>query len=412
LDDPPAVANPIDDITADEDSDPGVIDLSLVFADVDNDDSDIVKTALDNSNPDLVSAATDGNILTIEYLENQNGTASITIRGESNGKTTDHTFTVTVNPVDDRPTIANPIDDITADEDSDPGVIDLSLVFADVDNDDSNIVKTVHENSNPDLVTAIIYDDTLSLVYQPDQSGAAEITIRGESNGKTIDDTFTVIVNPVDDPPTVANPIDNIAVDRNSDPTIIDLSQVFTDIDDDFDIDIVKTVHENSNPDLVSAAIDGNTLTLEYQANENGIANITIRGESNGKTIDDTFTVAVYDPFDIPPEVQEEIEDIIVDKNSDTTTIDLSQLFTDTDDNISDIVKTVLENTNPALVTATIDGNTLTLEYQADLSGTASITVQGQSNGRTVEDTFIVNVDIADSSDVGGGGCFIRTAAY
>jgi hypothetical protein len=187
---------------------------------------------------------------------------------------------------------------------------------------------------------------------------------------------------------------------------------VFTDIDDDFDIDIVKTVHENSNPDLVSAAIDGNTLTLEYQANENGIANITIRGESNGKTIDDTFTVAVYDPFDIPPEVQEEIEDIIVDKNSDTTTIDLSQLFTDTDDNISDIVKTVLENTNPALVTATIDGNTLTLEYQADLSGTASITVQGQSNGRTVEDTFIVNVDIADSSDVGGGGCFIRTAAY
>ena len=49
-------------------------------------------------------------------------------------------------------------------------------------------------------MTATIVDNLLTLDYLTDQFGTAEITIRGESNGQTVDDTFTVLVNEANNP--------------------------------------------------------------------------------------------------------------------------------------------------------------------------------------------------------------------
>ncbi|MCP4176124.1 MAG: hypothetical protein GY758_35740, partial [Fuerstiella sp.] len=117
-DDTPTVANPIADVTVDEDSADTVISMGSVFTDVDNDDSAIAKSVLSNSNPGLVSASVNGSTLTLDYQENQNGTASVTVRGTSGGQTADDSFTVTVNAADDALTAANPIADVTADEDA------------------------------------------------------------------------------------------------------------------------------------------------------------------------------------------------------------------------------------------------------------------------------------------------------
>jgi folate-binding Fe-S cluster repair protein YgfZ len=152
------------------------------------------------------------------------------------------------------------------------------------------IVKSVFVNDNPGLVTATIVDNQLTLDYQDNQSGIANITIRGTSNGKTVDDTLVVTVNPVDDAPTVLNPITDVNVDEDAANTVIDLTNVFTDIDNDIAL-IVKSVFVNDNPGLVTATIVDNQLTLDYQDNQSGIANLTIRGTSNGKTVDDTFVV-------------------------------------------------------------------------------------------------------------------------
>ncbi|TRU88112.1 MAG: hypothetical protein EWV76_09645 [Microcystis novacekii Mn_MB_F_20050700_S1] len=72
---------------------------------------------------------------------NKSGTANLTIRGTSNGKTVDDTFVITVNPVNDAPTVLNPITDVNVNEDAENSVINLSNVFSDVDGD--VIVKTV-----------------------------------------------------------------------------------------------------------------------------------------------------------------------------------------------------------------------------------------------------------------------------
>jgi hypothetical protein len=134
-------------------------------------------------------------------------------------------------------------------EDAENSVINLSNVFTDIDNDPTSIVKSVLSNDNTGLVTATIVDNQLTLDYQDNQSGIANITIRGTSNGKTVDDTLVVTVNPVDDAPTVLNPITDVNVDEDAANTVIDLTNVFTDIDNDIAL-IVKSVFVNDNPGI------------------------------------------------------------------------------------------------------------------------------------------------------------------
>ncbi|MCP4344246.1 MAG: hypothetical protein GY795_01810, partial [Desulfobacterales bacterium] len=215
-------------------------------------------------------------------------------RGTSNGKTADDTFTVTVNATDDALYTANPIADVTADEDAADTGINLGTVFTDIDNDDGAITKAVQSNSNPGLVSATVSGNTLTLDYQENQNGTASVTVRGTSGDKTADDTFTVTVNPVDDPPFTASPLGDITTDEDSADTVIELDTVFSDADND-DSAITKSVQSNTGETIVAATVSGNTLTLDYQADQSGTAVITIVGTSGGQTATDDFIVTVSD---------------------------------------------------------------------------------------------------------------------
>ncbi len=388
VDDAPTVLNPITDVNVDEDAANTVIDITNVFTDIDNDIALIVKSVFVNNNTGLVTATILDNQLTLDYQDNKFGTANITIRGTSNGKTVDDTFLVTVNPVDDAPTVLNPITDVNVNEDAANTVIDLSNVFTDIDNDIALIVKSVFVNDNPGLVTVNIVDNQLTLDYQDNKFGTANLTIRGTSNGKTVDNTFVVNVGVVDNPPTVLNPITDVNVDEDAANTVIDLTNVFSDVDGDV---IVKSVFVNNNPGLVTATIVDNQLTLDYQDNKFGTANLTIRGTSNGKTVDNTFVITV-NPVDDAPTVLNPITDVNVDEDAANTVIDITNVFTDIDNDITSIVKSVFLNDNTGLVTATIVDNQLILDYQDNKFGTANITIRGTSNGKTVDDSFTITV--------------------
>jgi hypothetical protein len=191
----PIVVNPLANIIVKEDASRTTIDLAQVFSDPDDDISQIIKTIQTNSNTGLVSAQIVGNTLTLDYLANQFGTADITIRGTSNGKVVDSTFKLTVSAVDDAPTVLNAIANITVNQDAPNTTIDLAQVFTDLDNDANLIVKSVQANTNLGLVKTSLNGNTLTLDYLQDRFGQADITIRGTSNGQTVDTTFKVTVN-------------------------------------------------------------------------------------------------------------------------------------------------------------------------------------------------------------------------
>jgi len=393
VDDPPKVNYSISDISANEDDANQTIDLSTVFSDIDNDDSAIIKSVTSNTNSTIVSTDISNNILTLDYLDNQSGTADISITAESNGKTVVETFTIHITPVDDPPEIATPIDDIVANEDAQEVMIDLSSVFNDIDNDNAAMIKTI-QNNNTDLIQTNLSGDTLTLTYLPDQSGSATITVSATSNEIEVLDTFTVTVNPVDDQPEILTPISNVVVDEDASDTIIDLSSVFTDRDND-DASIVIQLQSNDNQTLVTTNLSNNNLTLSYLTDQNGIANLSIQASSNGLTVIEMFTITV-NPIDDNPDVANEITDVTVDEDNDHYTIDLSNVFTDRDNVDENIVKTIITNTNPSLVHASINSNNLILDFQPDQNGSTVITVQGESNGLTVSDHFLITVNAVD----------------
>jgi hypothetical protein len=182
----------------------------------------------------------------------------------------------------------------------------------------------------------------LILSFQANQHGTADITIRGTSGGLHVEDRFAVVVNPVDDPPVVANAISDVALDIQAETLTIDLTNVFADIDNSH---IAKSILSNSNSDFVNASITENNLILMHQAGIEGETQITVQGLSNGVAIEDSFNVYAYES-DIAPSIASPIEDITVTENAPDTSIDLASVFTDPDNDDQSIAKIIVSNTN------------------------------------------------------------------
>ena len=160
---------------------------------------------------------------------------------------------------------------------------------------------------------------------------------------------------------------------------------------------IVKTA-TSSNPSLVSTTVNGNVMTLDYQANQSGTATITVTGTSDGQSVSDVFSVTVA-AVDDPPVVANAIADLNLAEDAVAANIDLANLFNDIDDDNASIIKTATSS-NASLVSATVNGNALTLDFQTNQSGTATITVTGTSNGRFVSDELSVTVVAVDDAPV------------
>ena len=189
---------------------------------------------------------------------------------------------------DQSPVVVNPISDIVVFENSDDIVVPLEDVFTDSDDEDSAIIKRIKSNSNASLISANIEGENLTLTFSANSFGEAEIEIEAESNGKTVSISFNV--NVVKSTLLVAHPIDDVTVGMNASDYVIDLTSVFTDINNDH---IIKSVESVSNDGLLTATIVDNNLTLSFKNNKVGVAEIIITAESDGQTVSDKFTVTV-----------------------------------------------------------------------------------------------------------------------
>jgi Ca2+-binding RTX toxin-like protein len=237
-------------------------------------------------------AVSDLNNLTFSPNTNFNGNITFSWNGFDGSVYSINSAQVnlTVNPVDDAPTVLNPITDVNVDEDAENSVINLSNVFSDVDGD--VIVKTVFVNNNPGLVTATIVDNQLTLDYQDNQSGIANITIRGTSNGKTVDDTLVVTVNPVNDAPTLQQEIANQTATENQPFSFTIPANTFTDIDDDNLTYTLAT--ETVLPSGITFDAATGTFSGTPSDTASGTYNLTvIASDSAGEKANDSFSLNV-----------------------------------------------------------------------------------------------------------------------
>ncbi|MBT3199031.1 MAG: hypothetical protein HN350_03855, partial [Phycisphaerales bacterium] len=291
----PHVDNAIADVVVTEDASDTVLDITSVFGDSDAGDT-LTLSITGNSNADMVQASLSADALRLSYAADRNGDADITVRAtDPTGAWVETTFQVTVQPTDDSPMVATPIADLAVSEDAADTVLDLSGAFYDPDIFDGGDILTliVLNNSNSGLVSDTFDANELTLSYAGDQHGQSIITVRAtDSDGNWVDDTFTVNVASVNDAPVVATPQSDVVVNRNAQPTTLDLDAVFADAGIQTDGDsLTYSITGNTNPTLVTASAAG---VLTYAGGQSGTAEITVRAtDSGGDWVEDTFTVGV-----------------------------------------------------------------------------------------------------------------------
>ncbi len=104
---------------------------------------------------------------------------------------------------------------------------------------------------------------------------------------------FPIIANPLPESSlTTAFLLNDFVVDENSEDTEIDITGLFVQ-SQGLPIDIELT---NSNPELVTAVLSGNTITLSYAPDSLGAAAIGLIATSGNEQVSEGFTVTVSEP--------------------------------------------------------------------------------------------------------------------
>ncbi|MCL4200996.1 MAG: choice-of-anchor L domain-containing protein [Pirellulaceae bacterium] len=377
------------------------------------------------------------NAVSFQGNQNFNGPASLTVtivdRGTSTGDevTVAQTVNFTVTAVNDPPVVQVPAS-LTVFEDTTLSLGNNAVRVTDVDSAAGNIVVSMEvthgrltvKNNVPGGLTAadiagngtsrvvltgtvaaigLTLADSGGLSYLPNLNffGNDTLTVTADDRGhtgtggpKVVSASAPITVTAVNDPPRVANPIGRVDVLEDAPNRFIELFPgVFEDPDNTV---LTLTVTGNTNPSLVQTTIQGTLLRLVFQPNQSGTSTVSVTASDGQFSATDTFTVNVT-PVPDPPFVANPIADVTVLVGTTTRAVNLNGVFDDPDipfgDTLTLVYNDATDNTNRNLVTGSLTGQTLNLQFSG-AAGQANLTVHAvDSTGRQVSDSFTVTVN-------------------
>jgi VCBS repeat-containing protein len=303
----------MDDVTIDEDT-----SSDEIFIEIDDIDSELASLTLsaisgNNSLIDtdgIIFGETDGDKwVKLTPNKDQNGKSLITIKVSDGDKTTNESFYLTVNPINDAPTISA-ISDQTVLEDGTVSTITFTVGDVDDDVSDLTITNGLEEDLAIESDSIVIVGNgivrTADMTVEPNMNGAVEIELIVTDTGNlTSSSIFTINVIPVNDIPSFTKGSDE-SINENAGPQTI--TGWATNIDKGNVYESEQTLSfivSTDNDELFSVmpAIDGTTGDLTYTPaeNANGVANVSVYlkddgGTSNGgvdQTAISTFKITI-----------------------------------------------------------------------------------------------------------------------
>ncbi|WP_180919304.1 tandem-95 repeat protein, partial [Vibrio parahaemolyticus] len=375
----------VDDTTSIQEDTAVTIDVLTNDTDVDGDKLSIESASVPKEQGTV--EVVDGKLV-FTPVENFNGDAEITYTVTDGELTDEAKVTVTVNPVNDAPTIkVDAVESITEDAVNTDTVV-ATLTVRDTDTPEDQLTVSLENNSNGYFV---LVGNEVKLTQagvdavNNDELNLKDLTISASvSDGvnPTASDSDSLVVNRVNDAPTVENAIAGQVLSEDFDAYTIDLNEVFKDSDSSLEF----SVSGNSN---IQVAIVNGIATFTPTADWNGSEALTFTatdpsGESVSQTVN--FTVAP-------------VVDIVADKATvveDTPTI-IKVLGNDTFEG-DDKVVSLDTNNGPANGTVSVnpDGS-VTYTPNDNYHGTDSFTYIVTSGG--VSESTTVSVDVTPVND-------------
>jgi oxalate decarboxylase/phosphoglucose isomerase-like protein (cupin superfamily) len=316
--------NALSNLTINEDAGLQTVNLSGITSGASNEVQTLIVAAssgntglIPNPTVTYTSANTTGT-LTFTPVANASGSATITVTvndGGATNSTVTRTFTVTVNAVNDVPTL-NALNNLTINEDAGLQTVNLAGVTSGAGNEAQTLIVAASSGNtglipNP-TVTYTSANTTGTLTFTPvaNASGSATITVTvsdGGGSNNIVTRTFTVSVNAVNDVPTLNAP-GNLTINENAGIQTVNLSGITSGASNEAQTLIVAASSGNTglipNPTVTyTSANTTGTLTFTPVTNASGSATITVTvsdGGASNNIVTRTFTVTVNAVNDAP----------------------------------------------------------------------------------------------------------------
>ncbi|WCP78557.1 tandem-95 repeat protein [Vibrio parahaemolyticus] len=320
--------------------------------------------------------------------ENFNGDAEITYTVTDGELTDEAKVTVTVNPVNDAPTIkVDAVESITEDAVSTDTVV-ATLTVRDTDTPEDQLTVSLENNSNGYFV---LVGNEVKLTQagvdavNNDELNLKDLTISASvSDGvnPTANDSDSLVVNRVNDAPTVENAIADQVLSEDFDAYTIDLNEVFKDSDSSLEFSV-------SGNNSIQISIVNGVATITPTADWNGKETITFTAKDpSGKSVNQTVDFTVAPVVDIEADSADVVED--------TPTI-INVLGNDTFESTDKLVSLDAEN-GPKNGTVIVNNDgTVTYTPNDNYHGTDSFTYIVTSGG--VSESTTVSVDVTPVND-------------
>lgn len=407
VNDPPTIGA-ISNVSTNEDTATGAINVTVNDAETAAGTLNVTATSSNQTlipNGSLVFGGSGSNrTLTITPAANASGTSTITVTTtDANNLSTTRTFVVTVNAVNDAPTITN-VSDVSVNEDT--ATAPISFTIGDQETALGSLTVT-GTSSDPTVVanTGIVISGTganRTIVVTPvlNASGTSTITLNVSDGTTTTQETFVVTVNPQNDLPTISTIADVTAgTGTTINPIAITIGDVETPatgltLSATSDNQALVT---NGGISFTGAGASRNVVVTPV-AGASGTANITVRAtDANGGFVDETFAVTI----NALPTITT-INDQTI--NEDANTGALTFTIGDTETSAANLMLSATSS-NPTLVpltnitfAGTGANRTVLVTPVANGSGSSTINVTvTDANGLTATEQFVVNVtDVND----------------
>ena len=200
-----------------------------------------------------------------------------------------------------------------------------------------------------------------------------------------------------DQPPYIANPVQDVVFNQYPQTIQVNLDGVATDPDDPDD-QITYNIVNNSNPSALNATMNGKILVMTRQNANQATANLTMRATSDGQSVDFIVHVIINEVIDNPPYVVNPVQDVIFDDYPQTIQVNLDGVVTDPDDPDENIAYSIVSNSNPSALNATMNGKILVMTRQNANQATANLTMRATSDGQYVDFTVHVIINAVMST--------------
>ncbi len=395
----------IADAAVDEDTPTGAIAFTVGDAQTPVEDLTLTATSSDPTLVPVANIVLGGSgadrTVTVTPAPDQSGTATVRITVSDGVASAFDEFVLTVNAVNDVPTISD-VADRSVDEDTPTGAVAFTVGDAETPVEDLTLAATSSDEAVVPMANIVLggsgADRTVTVTPAPDQSGTATVRITVSDGVASAFDELVLTVNAVNDPPTISNTVDRaINEDASTGAIAFTVGDVETAAGD-----LTLLAATSSDEAVVPAAnivFGGSgadrTVTVTPAANQTGASTIRITVSDGVASASDEFVLTVEAVTDGP--TISDIADATVDE--DTATGAIAFTVGDAQTPVEDLTLTATSS-DPTLVpvaNVVFGGSgadrTVTVNPAADQNGGAAIRVTVSDGVTTGFDEFVVTVN-------------------